>query len=206
MSFDIGKFDLSKYDINSWKPAYSLKFDLRKRTDRIIKSNPDILKELNYNNPPIKENQIYIIKTTPKKYGYGGGRKIKQEVEVGMNWDENCGIYEEVWFGNYVAIIKLPKKLKHLQRNEYSERDYFGIMLDDKEANYNRHQFSRSAYPIYFKKGSSSCGTDGYAGAWHWYDSYDNDYGFPTGSVWAALEAHPLFINWPIINPMGVKE
>jgi hypothetical protein len=206
MSLNLGKINLSNYGKMAWKPADSLKYDLIKITKTIMKSNPDILNELNYNSPPIKENQIYILKTTPK-YGYGGGRKITQEVEVSMNWEEDIGNYEEVWFGNYVAIVKLPKNSQHLQRNYYSkEGTHFGIMLDDKEVRYNRNQFSRYEFPIYFAKGSSSCGTDGHAGSWNWIDSNGNDFGFPTGSVWAALKTHPVFINWPIIHPMEVKE
>jgi len=206
MSFDVGKIDLSKYGEGSWKPITCLQYDLEKIVENLMKQNPNLLDELKFNNPPIKRGQIYILKTTPNKWGYGGGRKITQDYQVGMDWDEDVGIYEKVYFGNNVAVVKLPNDSKHLQRSNWSKDEIFGIMFYDESVKYDRNKFSHDAYPIFFKRGCVGCPTDEYAGDWSWHDSYGNDYGFPTGSVWAALQFHPIFLNWPSRNPMEVKE
>lgn len=212
MKLNQGEIDLNEYALGSWKPKRRLVWDLEKRINSIIEKDSDFLEELDYNNPVIEENQIYILKTGHPDDRYGSkGRRIELEVEVGMDWEEEVGIYERVCFGRYVAIVKFPRdSLPPFLRNPDV---IFGIMLNpDKTKKGVRtdsgnvvSMSNRLEYPLYFSKGSHSCASDDYAGYWTWYDSYGNDYGFPTGSVWAKLSTPLGFLNWNKDNPLEGK-
>ena len=214
MRLNLGEIELDKYEDGSWRPPQRLINDLDNKVNEAIERDSNILEELDYNNPEIKENQIYILKAgKPEDWTGKSGRRIVQRIEVGMDWDEEVGIYERVCFGRYVAVVKFPQDIlpKWMGKNN---NILFGVMLnpDKTKKSVRTDEYNvvsmhdRLAYPIYFKKGSRSCGTDDYAGSWNWYDSYGNDYGFPTGSVWAKFSLHPLFLNWLDGDPLEVKE
>ena len=213
MRLNLGEIDLDKYEDGSWRPSQRLKRDLDDRVNKAIEKDSDILEELNYDNPEIKEDQIYILKTAKPDDRWGStGRRIELEFEVGMDWEEDVGIYERVCFGRYVAVVKFSQDSFPAWMGKNSNK-LFGVMLNpDAKGGVRTDQsnyvamYERLEYPIYFERGSNGCLTDGYAGSWMWHDSYGNDYGFPTGSVWAKFSLHPLFLNWFEGDPLEVKE
>lgn len=214
---------------------YELNKDLYEKVTTEMKKNPNLLEELNYDNPPIEMGNIYIIKLNK------WNSDLKLRYADGMEWSDEWGDdvirYEELNFSEgYLAVIKLPPYTKVskivnpntqwqrteqrlLWNNPYDiygkkpENYYFSIRLPDDTAFKNPLVYSRkNSYaknnPIYFAKGNrNSLIVDD--GSWSWKNwsssKGSNEYDFPAGSTWALLRTWPDFLNWGNTYPFLTK-
>jgi len=224
-------------DWNGLKQMMAIDFllhnDLYEKVTTEMNKNPNLLEELNYNNPPIEMGHIYIIKldrwNSDLKLRYPDG------MEWSDYWNDDVTRYEEFsGFEGYLAVIKLPPygKVSRIvnadtqwQRTEKrilwgnpnnlygkrAENYYFSIMLPDdiNPSVYSRKYDYAKNNPIYFAKGSRDSLIDDEDGYWSW-DIWSsakgsNEYDFPVGSTWALLKTFPNFLNWGNAYPFSTK-
>ena len=229
--------DISEYRGNKQMDMidYDLNKDLYEKVTKEMKNNPNLLKELNYDNPSIEMGHIYIIKLNRWQ---GITISYPDGMEWSDYWNDDVTRYKEFSISEgYLAVIKLPPYTKvskivnpdtQWQRTEkrtlwgnpnylYAERVenyYFSIMLPDDIASKNPLVYSRKnslakQYPIYFANGEQQSAIDDEAGGWSWNTwsstSHINQYGFPAGSTWALLRTWPDFLNWGNTYPFSTK-
>ncbi len=214
---------------------YFLNKDLYEKVTTEMKKNPNLLWELNYDNPPIEMGHIYIIKPS---WNSDLTLKYPDGMEWSDYWDDDVTRYEVFQpFEGYLAVIKLPPYAKvskivnpdtQWQRTEKrvlwgnpnnlygkkAENYYFSIMLPDDVAFKNPLVYSRkNSYakenPIYFAKGNRNSPIDDEDGEWSWSNwssvKGSNEYDFPAGSTWALLRTWPNFLNWGNTHPFSTK-
>ena len=189
--------DISAYRANNQMNMieYDLNKDLYKKVTKEMKKNPNLLEELNYDNPPIEMGNIYIIKL---KTFHGMSLSYADGMEWSDYWEDDVTRYRDIsdfGYNQYLAVIKLPspiqiKKIKNkdtpYQRDvgwplwcnpntwtrfkDFPENYYFSIMLPQEMPSnvYSRANSLAKQYPIYFAKGERQSPIDDEEGKWSW--------------------------------------
>ena len=216
--------DISEYRGNKQRDMidYDLNKDLYEKVTKEMKKNPNLLEELNYDNPPIEMGNIYIIKLD--RWNSGLILEYADGMEWSDYWDDEVTRYTSLKFSEgYLAVIKLPpyttvsrivnpdtqwqrteKRLLGLNPNNlYGKKDenyYFSIVLPDDIAFKNPLVYSRkNSYaknnPIYFAKGNKTSPVDDEDGKWSW-----KNWSSPKGSNeydFPAGSTWALLRTWP---------